>query len=587
MKRERQVVLLIDLVESVRLMAAGEAETVRRWCDFVDWVSSQLPRWGDGQLVKSLGDGLLLVFDDAAVAWRAACVLHDRLSVTQWSVPPAQRLWLRVGLHVDWLYRHALDVFGVAPNLAARLASLAGAGETVCSAEAWEQLQSLPDIDGEDWGLCWLKHLEQPVRVFRLQVRQPWRVEAPGATLPPPAECPLYPLIALVARHWTAPDGGGELLADLLLHGLTDRLARVPDLRVVDPLSSGLAGLGPADPQASLAQLKVDVLLVLQGRVQSGRLTLEVESMSAGSVADHFTLVCQYPLADVFQPDSELMGHVTEQVVRHLVRRQGRVCAGVPMHNLSSHALMLAGIEAQHGESRERFVRAKVFFEALVHRHPRLPTPRTWLSQWHVLSITRGLCSLSPALVQEASRQVQQALLHQPDHAQAWAAQAFVQCHLERDPERAHASVLEALRLAPSQALAWTYRTTIESLLGHTAAAYAAGQRALEVAPLGPLRYYQCCLAGHAALFDGRAQEAVALLEASLAQNANHSPTLRMLVVAYHDTGQWASAQRALEALRQLEPELTVATYLARSPGGHAHRARFADVMAAVGLPRT
>jgi class 3 adenylate cyclase/Tfp pilus assembly protein PilF/TolB-like protein len=590
--RERQVVLLIDLVESVRLMALCEAQTVRRWCDLVDWVQAHLLRLGSGRLVKSLGDGLLLVFDSPVVAWRVACALHERLAMTQWSVAPEQRLWLRAGLHEDWLYRHALDVFGTAPNLAARLGSLAGAGETVCSVEVWTQLQALPDIEGEDLGLCWLKHLERPVRVFRLHMRQPWRVESPRAAPSPPDEQPLRPLVALVADRWIVPDGDGALLADLVLHGLTERLARWPDLRVIDALSSGLAGLGLKEPCADLSQLKsdvlkADVLLTLKGQVRSGRLTLEVEWVCTEPTADHFTVVCQYPLDDVFQPDSELMGHVADQVVRHLLRRQGQRCAHVPLHNLSSHALMLAGIEAQHGDSRERFVRARAFFEALVDRHPRLPTPRTWLSQWHVLSITRGLRPLSPALAQEASFQVRQALMHQPDHAQAWAAQAFVQCHLERDPERAHASVLEALRLAPSQALAWTYRTTIESLLGRTAEAYAAGQRALEVAPLGPLRYYQCCLAGHAALFDGRASEAVTLLETSLALNANHSPTLRMLVVAYHDIGQLASARQALRALRRLEPELTVASYLARSPGGHVHRARFADVMAAVGLPRT
>lgn len=585
--RELKVVLLIDLVESVRLMAESEADTVRQWCDFVDWVRRYLVRTGVGQLVKSLGDGLLLVFDSPVEAWRLACALHDRLAVTQWSVHPSRRLWLRAGVHVDWLYRHAVDVFGVAPNLAARIGSLAGAGETVCSAEVWTQLQSLPDIEGEDLGLCWLKHVAQPVRVFRLHERQPWRVESVRIAPPVPDERPLQPLVALVADRWTSPDGTGHLLADLLLHGLTERLARLPDLRVVDPLSSGLAGLGQTDSPVDMTQLKADVVLVLKGGVQAGRLTLEVEMRTDGPVAAPFTLACQYPLDDVFQPDSELMGYVTDQVMRHLVHRYGQGCARAPLHNLSSHALMLAGIDAQHGGSRERFVRARELFEALVQRHPRWPTPRTWLSQWHVLAITRGLCTLTPALVQEAVSQVRHALTHQPDHAQAWATQAFVQCHLERDPERAHASVLQALRLAPSQALAWTYRTTIESLLGRTADAYVAGQRALEVAPLGPLRYYQCCLAGHAALFDGRAREAVALLEASAALNSNHSPTWRMLVVAYHDTGQWASARRALQALRRLEPELTVATYLARSPGGHAHRARFADVMAAVGLPRS
>ena len=585
--RTLQTVLLVDVVESVRLMSQCEPEAVRRWCELVDWVQAHVLHAGTGQLIKSLGDGLLLMFDSPHAAWQVACALHERLAASQWCVPVAQQLWLRAGLHLDWVYRHPLDVFGSAPNLAARLAALAGAGDTVCTTPVWEHLQCNAAVRGEDWGLCWLKHLDQPVRVWRLHAHHPWRVEsAPNPV--PVDDTPLSPLMALVLSAWRSPTGDGELLADWVLHGLAERLTRVHGLRVVDPLAGGLSGLGVLqDPQRALEQLKVDALLVLGGCVKGGRLTLEAEWMSREPQWGNFSVSLQYPLPDVFQPDSELMGQVVEQVVRQLLRRHDHACVQVPLHNLSSHALMLAGIQAQHGEYRERFAHARACFEELVRRHPRLPTPRAWLSQWHVLSVTRGLTTPSSTHVREASTQVQQALMHQPDHALAWAAQAFVQCHLERDPERAHASVMQALRLAPSQSLAWMYRTTIESLLGRTDQAYAAGQRALELSPMGPLRYYPCCLAGHAALFDGRAQEAVHLLEESIALNPSHSPTARMLVVAHHDLGQWDQARQALAALRRLEPALTVDTYLARSPGGFEHRRRFADAMAAVGLPRS
>jgi class 3 adenylate cyclase/tetratricopeptide (TPR) repeat protein/TolB-like protein len=586
--RLRQTVLLVDLVESVRLMAQQEAQTVQRWCEFVDWVQRHVAHVGEGRLVKSLGDGLLLTFDSPSAAWRMACDLHARLQRMQDWVGDAQRLWLRAGLHCDWVYRHALDVYGATPNLAARIASVAGAGDTVCSVEVWHQLRHLPDIEAEDWGPCWFKHLERPVQVYRLRAANAWRVESPRPIQLPADEPALSPLIALVSGELSTQDGDGNLLADWLLHGLSERLARVPGLRVMDALSSGRTGLGAGvDPTEAMQRLKADAVLQLSGRVQSGRLSLELEWRSCPSMAGNFSVVGHYPLTDVFQPDADWMGQVIEQVVRQLLRRTDYACARMPLHNLGSHALMLAGIAGQHGERRERFVQARECFEELVRRHPRLPTPRAWLSQWHVLSITRGLSALTPPLVQEASWHVRQALSHQPDHPVSWAAQAFVQCHLERDPERAHVSVMEALRLAPSQALAWMYRTTIESLLGRTAEAYAAGQRALELAPLGPLRYYPCCLAGHAALFDGRTQEAVRLLEESLALNPSHSPTVRMLVVAHHDLGHWDAARRALAILRRLEPELTVHTYLARSPGALAHRTRFADAMAAVGLPRS
>ena len=44
--RQETVVLLVDLVESVRLMREHEAFTVRRWADFVGVVTTEiLPRY--------------------------------------------------------------------------------------------------------------------------------------------------------------------------------------------------------------------------------------------------------------------------------------------------------------------------------------------------------------------------------------------------------------------------------------------------------------------------------------------------------------------------------------------------------------
>ena len=64
--RERRTLVVVDVVESVRLMQAHEADVINRWRRFVHEVQTQvLPPFG-GRLVKSLGDGLLLEFADVS-----------------------------------------------------------------------------------------------------------------------------------------------------------------------------------------------------------------------------------------------------------------------------------------------------------------------------------------------------------------------------------------------------------------------------------------------------------------------------------------------------------------------------------------
>ena len=63
-----RTVLVCDVVESVRWMQADEAGAVQQWQSFVEAVKSKvMPQFG-GRMVKSLGDGLMLEFADAAIA---------------------------------------------------------------------------------------------------------------------------------------------------------------------------------------------------------------------------------------------------------------------------------------------------------------------------------------------------------------------------------------------------------------------------------------------------------------------------------------------------------------------------------------
>ena len=69
--RRQKVVLVMDLVESVRLMAANEAAVVQRWHAFVQHARAQVLPARHGRHVKSLGDGLLAEFDSAPEAVQA------------------------------------------------------------------------------------------------------------------------------------------------------------------------------------------------------------------------------------------------------------------------------------------------------------------------------------------------------------------------------------------------------------------------------------------------------------------------------------------------------------------------------------
>ena len=80
------IILVVDLVESVRLMQDDEAGVIQRWQTFSNHVQEvTLPAFG-GRLVKNLGDGLMAEFKTAAeaVALRPRCTAGWPLGARRW-----------------------------------------------------------------------------------------------------------------------------------------------------------------------------------------------------------------------------------------------------------------------------------------------------------------------------------------------------------------------------------------------------------------------------------------------------------------------------------------------------------------------
>lgn len=82
-----------------------------------------------GQVVKTIGDGLMCAFETADAAISAACEMHSRLpgAKTENDAPLA----IQVGVHFGPVLREGGDVYGDTVNIAARMAEVAAAGQII------------------------------------------------------------------------------------------------------------------------------------------------------------------------------------------------------------------------------------------------------------------------------------------------------------------------------------------------------------------------------------------------------------------------------------------------------------------------
>jgi adenylate cyclase len=100
-------------------------------------VALPLVRREGGRVVKTIGDGLLCTFPDAALGLRAAVGLVD-------SAPAP--LKLRAGVHMGEAILSAHDVIGHAVNVAARVADTARGGQALATLEAVQAAGEVPGV---------------------------------------------------------------------------------------------------------------------------------------------------------------------------------------------------------------------------------------------------------------------------------------------------------------------------------------------------------------------------------------------------------------------------------------------------------
>jgi class 3 adenylate cyclase/TolB-like protein len=603
--RQETVVLLIDLVESVRLMQEHEAFTVSRWADFVRIVTGEILPRHRGVMVKSLGDGLMARFETVPDAADAAAEMHRTLAEQNAPLPENQHFHLRAGINAAMAWSDGIDIYGTGVNLAARLATLAGPGETIASESAHEQLAvalaSLAkpgetigsaaardelthgvDASCEDLGECILKHFDKPVRAYRVGPASP-HPSLIGRRDYGTAMEPTIAIIPFGARN-NAPEHFdiGNLIADSVIW----RLSKATNLKVISRLSTNVFRGRPSDVAEVSAHLGATYVLSGGYVVNSGRLLVTAELSAARTNQVVWTDRMSGEIGDLLQPESELAHRIAAAVHLSVFDAEVEHVLTQPLPTLESYSLLLGSIKLMHRSSKDEFLHTRAILEELINRHSRIAAPRAWLANWYILRVTRGWSEDRRREAIEALNATHAALDRDPSDALALATEGFVYCHLLNDLDTARKRCEQAVDANPSHALGWLYRGTVDAFKGDGTAAVEATRRAMELSPLDPQRYYYESLAATAELSAGEYADAERLARSSLQLNRMHPSTWRALTIALVSQDRMDEARQALRRLRELEPELTVTRYVARMPNAQLETGKhWARCLEMAGLP--
>jgi len=580
-ERITQAVLFVDIVESTRLLEEDEELTIARWRGMVDYIEKQVVQDHGGRLIKSTGDGVLLSFFDCKSATLAAFEIQQASSRDNSTMAADRQILLRIAIEICDVIVDRHDIYGRGVMLAVRLMTLAGPGEIIISANVRDQLIPTLDADVEDLGECYLKHVQHPVRAYRIGPVGPRPVIEFGLNVGP-----LLPTIAVIPFTRHSSDVDHDVVGEVLATEIINALSHSSELHVISRLST-TAFRGRDIGYTKIGQ-HLNANYVLSGiyRVDHGCLIIDTEltEVKSGQIVWHKQL--RGRLDGLLTSGQEITTCIVVSVNAAIAVSELKNAFSQPLPTLESYTLLVSAITLMHKLSYDNFNESHKMLQTLVGRATRQSLPHAWLANWHVLKVQQGWSDDPDRDGQLALDCTKRALDANPCSSLALTINGFVHTNLMNRLDIGNECYQLALDNNPNEALAWLLKGTLHAFEGNGHQAVADTKRALDLTPMDPLRYFYDSLAATACLSAHQYENARVLAQRSKSANRVHTSTYRVLAAAQWFLGMHDEARGTAQELMQLEPNLTVRGWLARSPSStNSIGTEWANVLREVGIP--
>jgi TolB-like protein len=423
-----------------------------------------------------------------------------------------------------------------------------------------------PESDEDEEELALDSEIRPPVRTEEAPLSQGWRIAVlPFRSLGTPLEGGLslgmaeeisaalarfrMPRLIATGSFW---DGSGPV---------PDALARCREYNL-DYVISGTI-------QASGQRIRVTVTLLDVG------MDFEViwASRFEGTTADLFTLQDTIASQTVAQIDPELL-------LRHQFRGEA-----VRTANAAAHQSVLTAIQGIYRPDRARFLQARDLLVHAIELDSEYAAAHAWLAYWNIMGIGQGWIDDATAAATSAGIAAERAVVLDPMDARGVTVAGHTKAYLLHDVEAALALHHRATTLNPNLPIAWTLSSWANIYNGDHKTALEHAKIAEDLSPSDPHVFFVEHAAMTAQFFLGDYEAAEALAASVLERKPGHASALKVRVAILARLGRTEEAAACVEALRSIDPMLSVDRIVARPPLRQRDLDNYSQALREAGIP--
>jgi adenylate cyclase len=570
--RKLAAIMAADLAGYSRLMGENEEGThaALKACrgDLVE------PKVAEhrGRVVKTTGDGLLVVFDSVLDAVRCAVAIQEAMRLRGAAAPEAARMAFRIGINVGDVIIDGDDIYGDGVNVAARLEGQADPGGIFVSARVQEDAAGRLEIGFEDLGERALKNIARPVRIFRVLTGAEGKAAAKRPPLPSFGNRPTFAVLPFAN---VSGDPEQEYFAD----GISDELISAISIWSRFPVISRSSSFAYKDRAVDVKQVgrELGARYLVEGSVRKAGNRVRITAQFTDAETGHQLWAERYDreIGDIFAVQDEITAAIVAAVEPELLEVEERRASRTA--NLAAYDLVQRGNWHHNKFTPADAVEAQRLFAAAIETDPEYAPAYAAMAYTKYWSAQMRWTGDYDGTLKAAHDLAKKAIELDPKDARAHMYLGQVSLWLRRHDDAVR-ETKRAIEINPSLAQAYSVLGYALNCVGEFEEALATVNHSLRLRP-NDRTLARCIPALSVAHYQlGAYQPAEEIARRAVTMNPIYWMGHQMLAASLGQLGRIEAAGEEVAEIRRRDPEITRPAYSGRLPfRDPAHSARIEE----------
>ncbi len=557
--RARQLLCVVfaDVAGYSALTSRDEFGTHHMLMRFLKEVVEPETQRHQGNVIRLLGDGILMTFQSATAALQWSIDIQNRIrDGRSGKAARYPGLSLRIAAHITECILDGGDVYGDGVNVTKRLQESIAADGIIISEELYYSTKRTLPVEVRNLGYLTLKNISDPIRAYEVILSD--HAKTVGLLQ---SKLKL-PSIAVLPLENLSGDDGFNYFSDGVVEDIIVSLSSFKELLVIARASTLAFGSGVADPREVGRVLDVRYVLMGTMRRSTKRIRLSVSLCDTSSGEVIFSDRSEFAHDDLFETQDRIVEHIVSLIAPNVRATELGKALRKPPDNFTAYDLTLKALDLMTLFDKDRFDQALKYLKAAMELDPEFAMPVAYAARWHSVYIGQGWYSDRQKYVEAGRDYASRAIKLDRYNALALAIYGHMKSYLERDYETGMIFLDRARDVGPSHSIAWIMSSGTLTYIGKYKEAVEHALHGIRLSPNDPDIYEYYDFLSLACYLNRDFKEAARWGERSYAERQDYTSNWRQMVLCNAGAGNIARAHEFAEKILMRNPDFSVENYV-------------------------